>query len=76
MIRYHSISGVHMGSSLTPILANIFMDIFETQLIEDIPADLRPDLREMTMFEEFLLCPIFEHGQTQAIFLLLAYKCA
>ena len=31
-----------MGSSLSPVLANIFMEHFEKYLLEDIPVDLRP----------------------------------
>ena len=33
-----------MGSSLSPVLANIFMEHFEQHLTEDIPEDLKPVL--------------------------------
>ena len=39
---YRQITGLPMGSSLSPVLANIFMEHFETYLLEDIPVDLRP----------------------------------
>ena len=33
-----------MGCSLSPVLANIFMEHFETELLKEIPYDLRPSL--------------------------------
>ena len=55
-----------MGSSLSPVLANIYMEHFESYLLEDIPVDMRPTLwlrfvddificyEDMDKFEEFL----------------------
>ena len=40
--HYRQITGLPMGCSLPPVLANIFMENFEQHLVEDIPADLRP----------------------------------
>ena len=33
-----------MGSSLSPVLANIYMEYFEIELLKDIPMDMRPTL--------------------------------
>ena len=33
-----------MGSSLSPVLANIYMEYFEEQLMSDIPVDIRPKI--------------------------------
>ena len=55
-----------MGSSLSPVLANIYMEHFETHLLQDIPADMRPTLwlryvddifccfEDMSKFDAFL----------------------
>ena len=43
-----------MGSSLSPVLANIFMEHFETYLLEDIPVDLRPTF--WLRFVDDILC--------------------
>ena len=55
-----------MGSSLSPVLANIYMEYFETELLKEIPVDLRPSLwlryvddvfciyEDMSKFESFL----------------------
>ena len=64
---YRQITGVPMGSSLSPVLANIYMEHFETYLLEDIPVDLRPNLwlryvddifccfRDIAMLDSFLV---------------------
>ena len=41
---YRQITGVPMGSSLSPALANIYMEYFETCLLDDIPVDMKPEL--------------------------------
>ena len=63
---YRQIAGVPMGSSLSPPMANIYMDHFTEFLLEDIPVDLRPTLwlryvddifccfRDTTKLDEFL----------------------
>ena len=55
-----------MGSSLSPVLANIYMEFFETELLKDIPVDMRPILwlryvddifccfKDMSKFNAFL----------------------
>ena len=42
--HYRQITGLPMGSSLSPVLANIYMEFFETELMKDIPMDLIPVL--------------------------------
>ena len=63
---YRQITGVPMGSSLSPVLANIYMEHFEANLLGDIPIDIRPSIwmryvddifccfEDMTKFEDFL----------------------
>ena len=41
---YRQIAGLPMGSSLSPPMANIYMEHFEESLLEDIPVELRPSL--------------------------------
>ena len=55
-----------MGSSLSPVLANIYMEHFETELLKDIPVDMKPTLwlryvddvfccyEDMSKFDTFL----------------------
>ena len=33
-----------MGSSLSPVMANLYMEFFESYLLEDIPVEIRPIL--------------------------------
>ena len=63
---YRQISGLPMGSSLSPVMSNIYMEHFEQELIKDVPCDLRPSLwmryvddifvifEDMSKFEPFL----------------------
>ena len=63
---YRQIAGVPMGSSLSPPMANLYMEHFEEFLLEDIPVELRPSLwlryvddifccfREISKLDEFL----------------------
>ena len=39
---FRQINGVPMGSSLSPVLANIYMEHLEMHFLNDIPADMRP----------------------------------
>ena len=64
--HFRQITGVPMGSSLSPVLANIFMEHFEQQLLDDIPTDVKPVLwlryvddvfclyKDMSKFDDFL----------------------
>ena len=64
--HYRQVTGVPMGSSLSPVLANIYMEFFETELLKDIPVDMRPTLwlryvddvfccfKDMSKFHAFL----------------------
>ena len=49
-----------MGCSLSPVLANIFMEHFETHLVEDIPEELKPVM--WLRYVDDVLC-IFEDMQ-------------
>ena len=52
---YRQIAGVPMGSSLSPAMANIYMEHFENYLLEDIPVDLRPNLW-LRYFDDIFCC--------------------
>ncbi|CAL4185379.1 unnamed protein product, partial [Meganyctiphanes norvegica] len=63
---YRQITGAPMGCSLSSILANIYLEHFETFLLNDIPVDMRPTLwlryvddilccfEDMSKFDTFL----------------------
>ena len=41
---FRQIAGVPMGSSLSPVIANLYIEHFENYLLEDTPIELRPVL--------------------------------
>ena len=66
---YRQTSGVPMGSSLSPAMSNIFMEHFETSLMDDIiPANMKP-LFWMRYVDDVLCC--FEDLSTLDDFLTL-----
>ena len=65
--HYRQVSGLPMGSSLSPVMANIYMEMFETYLMQDmIPDYMKPSLwyrfvddvfacfEDMSLFATFL----------------------
>ena len=53
--HYHQIMGLPMGSSLSLVLSNIYMEHFEVNLINDIPTDMRPTLW-LRYVDDILIC--------------------
>ena len=64
--HYRQVTGCPMGSSLSPVLANIYMEHFETLILDDIPTDMKPVIwlryvddifvliKDMSKFEAFV----------------------
>ena len=54
--HYRQISGLPMGSSLSPVMSNIYMEHFEANLMEEmIPVNMRP-LLWMRFVDDIFCC--------------------
>jgi len=52
---YKQVDGLAMGSPLSPVAANIFLNFFETSLLNQCPLDIKPSFYKRYLDDTFML---------------------
>ena len=63
---YKQIAGLAMGSAASPVIANVFLNHFETTVLNNCPADFKPKFYRRYLDDTFLL---FDNEEQARLFL-------